>query len=308
MRRPVEGIAAALLAAALPGAGPPARAEVRPLTLYEKVGRAPIILVGEVTEAYARGKGQPARIRNHSTVRCSATPCPAETFLLAYKLDSFLRAPWEDRIVFAAGERVVLFLRPFTKEDGRSPHPELYTLMWGAQGKHLLPPEGEAAHREAVARLAAIAAAPLETQTAMLREALADPNPIVSDAAFDEVLRQRLGGPELIPRLIPLLSGRRESTRVQSLRLIAEGLEEAAAAGREVPGRDDLSDLLRGRAASDPSEAFRVEAVRTLAALGGAGVRAFLERLAAEDPSQRVRYEAEASLAAWSAVTGSRSP
>jgi HEAT repeat protein len=53
---------------------------------------------------------------------------------------------------------------------------------------------------------------------------------------------------------------------------------------------------VRGRAVGDAAPAFRVEAVRTLGALGGEEVKAFLQRLAKEDSSQLVRYEAEKCL------------
>ena len=64
-------------------------------------------------------------------------------------------------------------------------------------------------------------------------------------------------------------------------------------------GPADLVDRIRGRAATDPSEPMRVEAVRALQSIGGEDVKAFLTRLAKEDTSQLVRYEATKALSEW---------
>src|SRR4026209_229463 len=117
------------------------RADVTPLTLYERTGRAPLVVVGDVMD----GAHRFAVIRTPEVLRCGIPEKRSETFRIAFRLDSFLRPPWQDSIEFKAGERVVLFLRKFTKEDGRQPDGDLYTLMWGAQGKTLPPLEGAAA-------------------------------------------------------------------------------------------------------------------------------------------------------------------
>src|SRR5678816_1478543 len=121
------------------GSWQPAPADVRPLTQYEKVGRAPLVVWGEVTD----GAHRFAVIKTLEVLKITITERPGESFRIAYKLDSFLRTPWQDKISFGVGERVLLFLRKFTKEDGDQPEGDLYTLMWGAEGKVLLPAEGE---------------------------------------------------------------------------------------------------------------------------------------------------------------------
>src|SRR5262245_45355797 len=105
-------LAGAWLTILLAGGAP--RADVQPLTLYEKSGRAPLVVWGEVTD----GAHRFALVRTLDVVRCRIPEQPGPTFQIAFRLDSFLRPPWQDAITFKTGERVLLFLRKFTKEDG----------------------------------------------------------------------------------------------------------------------------------------------------------------------------------------------
>ncbi|HZI92791.1 MAG TPA: HEAT repeat domain-containing protein [Patescibacteria group bacterium] len=273
-----------------------APADVRPLTQYEKVGRAPLVVWGEVTD----GAHRFAVIKTLEVLKITIPERPGESFRIAYKLDSFLRTPWQDKISFGAGERVLLFLRKFTKEDGDQPEGDLYTLMWGAEGKVLLPAEGEDA-RVASARTFAriVAEADLDQQTRMLREGILSGNPFVSDGAFEEMLKQGLGDLQMIHDLVLMFDAPREPTRLFAMRMVRQIVGDAQVAGRVIPARQELEDLVRGRAVGDAAPAFRVEAVRTLDVLGGEAVKAFLQRLAKEDSSQLVRYEAEKCLTGW---------
>lgn len=287
---------AILIAIALAAAGGLCRADVRPLTQYEKVGRAPLVVWGEVTD----GAHRFAVIKTIEVIKVTIPERPGESFRIAYKLDSFLRTPWQDKIAFGVGERVLLFLRKFTKEDGDQPEGDLYTLMWGAEGKVLLPAEGEDARVGSARTFASIVAqTDLDQQARMLRESLASGNPFVSDGAFEEMLKQGLGDPQMIHDLVAMFDAPREPTRIFAMTMVHQILTDAQAAGRTVPGRQDLEDLVRGRAVGDAAPAFRVEAVRTLCVLGGEAIKAFLQHLAREDSSQLVRYEAEKCLTGW---------
>ena len=271
-------------------------ADVRPLTQYEKVGRAPLVVWGEVTD----GAHRFAVIRTIEVIKVTIPERPGGSFRIAYKLDSFLRTPWQDKIEFVAGERVLLFLRKFTKEDGDQPEGDLYTLMWGAEGKMVLPAEGEDARVGSARTFARIVAeGDLDQQARMLRESLASKNPFESDGAFEEMIKQGLGDPQMIHDLVAMFDAPREPTRISAMMMVRQILTDAQAAGRAVPGRQELEDLVRGRAVGDASPAFRVEAVRTLGVLGGEAIKAFLQRLAREDSSQLVRYEAEKCLTTW---------
>ncbi len=302
--RTVRYLAAALMLA-LCLAAPAPRADVRPLTLYEKTGRAPLVVFAQVTDGVHRF----AVIRNLGVIKCEIPERPGEAFRIAYKLDSFLRRPWEDKIEFGTGERVLLFLRKFTKEDGERPEGDLYTLMWGAPGKLILPAEGEEAQVQAARAFVEIQALEdFDEQERRLRSALSDRNPIIADGAFEEMLRQRLGDMALVPELTLFFNSTRETVRLQAMRLARQILTDARGAGTLAGGVEsealsvrlaDVKDRIKGLAASDSSAAFRSEAVMTLAVLGGDDVRAFLQKLAKDDTSQEVRYEAERALMGW---------
>jgi hypothetical protein len=288
-----------LVGLVLPLQGSMARAEVQKLSLYQKTGRAPLVVWGTVAD----GEHMKAVIRTHEVVKCDIPQRPGESFLLAFRLDSFLREPWQDKITFKTGEEVVLFLRKFTKEDGDQPEKDLYTLMWGAEGKFSLPPEGAQAYVEAIRVFEAILTEPdPDRQEEMLIEGIKDENPFIVEAAFEEMLRQYIGGIDLIPDLIEYFDNPRESFRILAMRLMTQVLDSAAIADREIPERPQLANRIRGRAALDEAAGFRVEAVKALAILGGDESRALLERLSKEDPSQDVRFEASRMLLSWTKV------
>ena len=101
----------------------PTSADLRPLTLYERIGRAPVVVVGEIAD----GESRLATVTTLSLIKCAIPERPADLFRIAYRFDSFMRRPWEDKIEFRKGEQVLLFLRKFTKEDGDKPEGDLYT-------------------------------------------------------------------------------------------------------------------------------------------------------------------------------------
>ncbi len=296
MRREVPIL---LLAGLLASLQVPGRADVTPLTLYEKTGRAPLVVWGEITD----GEHRYAQTRTLAVAKCEIPECPGESFRIVYKLDSFLRRPWQDKIEFKTGEQVLLFLRKFNKEDGLQPEGDKYTLMWGAQGKVPLPEEGGQAYVEAVRAFEGILdEEDLDRQERMLIAALSSRNPYIAETAFEEMLKQGLGTAGLVPDLMLFFDHPRDSVRVLCMRLLQRILRDVRVSGAgtlDPSNLDLLSDTVRGRAALDPSPAFRVEAVRTLSVLGGDRSRALLQRLAVEDASQLVRYEAEKALLVW---------
>ncbi len=279
---------------AIPDVG---HAEIQKLSLFEKTARAPIVLRAVVTD----GENQKAEIRTLEMVSCTIVECPGENFRIAFRVDSFLRKPWEDKIEFRTGEEVMLFLRKFTKRDGDDESPaDLYTLMWGSEGKFVLPPEGAQAFIAAVRTFQTIAAQedPARQEAAFI-EGIRGKNPYVIEGSFQELFEQFMGGLALVPDLTAYFEHQRADFRILAMRLLARILDDARVGGTEIPLEAELADRLRGRAALDPAEDFRVEAVRALAALGGVESKSLLERLAKEDPSQLVRYEAARRLLSW---------
>jgi len=281
-------------ALAIPGV---CHAEIQKLSLFEKTARAPIVVWAVVTD----GENQKAELRMKEMVSCTVVECPGESFRIAFRVDSFLRRPWEDKIEFHTGEEVILFLRKFTKRDGNDESPaDLYTLMWGSEGKFVLPPEGARAVIEAIRNFQAIAAQtdPVRQEEAFVA-GIRGKNPYVIEGSFQELLEQFMGDLTLVPDLTAYFDSQRADFRILAMRLLARILDDARAAGNEIPLEAELADRLRGRAALDPAEAFRVEAIKALAVLGGNESKSLLERLAKEDPSQLVRYEAARRLLSW---------
>ncbi len=188
MMRRLAPPALAVLAALLAPASP--KAEVRDLTLYQKTGRAPLVVWGEVTD----GAHRFAAIKTLEVLKCTIPERPGDNFRIAFRLDSFLRRPWEDKIDFVTGERVLLFLRKFTKEDGEQPEGDIYTLMWGAQGRNPLPAEGAEATVDAARTFVSIQSdRDYDRQADRLKEAIGSPNPILVTGAFGELLVEGLG-------------------------------------------------------------------------------------------------------------------
>jgi HEAT repeat protein len=66
--------------------------------------------------------------------------------------------------------------------------------------------------------------------------------------------------------------------------------------GREPREAKNLLASLSGRATFDPAPEVRVEAIRALAALGGAEAASLLREIGLKDADQRVRYQAQVSL------------
>src|SRR5262245_57812230 len=90
----------------------PTFADLRQLTLYERIGRAPVVVLGEIAD----GENRLASVTTLNLIKCTIPERPGAAFRIAFRLDSFLRKPWEDKIEFKTGEQVLLFLRKFTKE------------------------------------------------------------------------------------------------------------------------------------------------------------------------------------------------
>src|SRR5690242_5519343 len=88
IRPSLAALAACLV---MTGAFGPARCEIRSLSLYEKTGRAPLVVWAEVTDAEHRF----AVVRTLEVLKAVIPEKPGTTFRIAYRLDSFLRQPWQ---------------------------------------------------------------------------------------------------------------------------------------------------------------------------------------------------------------------
>lgn len=272
------------------------QAEVQELTLFQRTGRAKVVVWGKVVNH----DNQKAVIRTIELIKCSLPDPPPETFRIAFRLESFTRERWEEKITFVDGEEVILFLkRPERRNNDKIP-PDLYNLLGGARGRFTLPPEGGQAYVKAIQFFESVATEQdIDRQDALLISGIKNENPYIVIASFEEMLRSGIGGLDLIPDLLEFFDNPRDDFRVLAMRHMQMILTDAQVADRTIERKEDLADRIRGRAVLDTSADFRVEAVKVLGLLGGDESRVLLERLAKEDPAQAVRYEAEKLLIGW---------
>src|SRR5258706_9491052 len=118
----------------------PAFGDVKPLSLYERAGRAPWLIYGEVSSI-------DKRFVVVKVVEVLKGSYQGDSLRIIYKLENFLRKSWEERMVFTAGEHAVFFLKRYETDrpDGRLDDwmkaEDLFAEAFGAQGKFSLPEE-----------------------------------------------------------------------------------------------------------------------------------------------------------------------
>ncbi|MBI3450333.1 MAG: HEAT repeat domain-containing protein [Acidobacteria bacterium] len=288
----------AALAVIAAWAGAPAEADVRPLTLFQRVGRSPWVFFGQV-------KSSDKRFVSVSVVEVLKGSYAQPGLRVIYKLENFLRKSYEDRIEFHAGERGVFFLKRYETDrpDGRLEDwmkaDDLFASSFGAQGRFVLPEEGGGAYVEAIrefVRASGLADPPAEE--AAILGFLDSPNPHIQQAGLEQTIERRLAGPAQTELLLRLSESPREPVRLDALQILGQVAEDLRASGGRLEDQADIVNRLKAKVIGDGGDLFRAEAVKVVAALGGADERAFLERLAKDDASQLVRYEAGRALSA----------
>lgn len=302
MVSPPAGLrSAAALLAILPLAAAPAVTDVKPLTLYQRAGRSPWLIYGEVV----RGDRRFVEVKALEVIKGAYQ---RETFRVVYKLENFLRKSWEEKIEFATGEKALFFLKRYETDraDGKLDDwmkaEDLFAEAFGAQGKFPVPEEGGAAYLDAVREFVRVnAIEDPSVQGGALLKFLESQNPHVLQAGLERAIDERLAGPEQVPVLLRLADSPRDPVRLNSLQVLREVAEDLRAAGLRLENQGDVVNLLKGKAIGDGGDLYRVEALKVVAALAGGEERAFLARLSTEDRSQLVRYEAGRSLLALGA-------
>jgi hypothetical protein len=266
---------------------PAARAEIIHLSLYDKPAESDLVVRGRVI----RGDLPRADVAVEEVLKGLYDRPRLE---IVFRLDNFSRKVWEDKVLFHNGEPVLLFLKPFRKENGERPFADRFSLAHGSQGKVDLPAEGSAAILEAVRRFIRVQAGTDIEQTAQdLRAFLSDPNPLVVEAGLQQVRRLRLGVPQTADALLPILAHPVPDFRVEALRVLAQIFEDHPLREGKLANEDHLVSLVLGRAREDDDVEVRSQAVRTLEARGKRDVLPALEQIARSDPDQQVRFLAE---------------
>lgn len=292
---------AALLAALLAGVTGAALADVRPLTLYQRTGRSPWVILGEVID----GDDRFAEVK---VVEMLKGEYEHPTLRIVHKLESFLRESWEEKIEYGTGERVVLFLKRYEppEEDGKIPDKlageDMFAPSFGASGKFTLPEEGQSAYMEALREYCRVTSImdPVTREDALLGF-LRSRNPHVVQTGLEQVLERQLATDEEVPLLLDLADSDRGPVRLNALQVLGQVAEDLAVSKRRLQDQQDIVNRLKAKVLGDGSDLYRAEAIRVVATLGGEEERAFIERIAREDRSDLVRYQASAALMELSA-------
>ncbi|MEE9218064.1 MAG: HEAT repeat domain-containing protein [Acidobacteriota bacterium] len=262
------------------------RAELIRLTLYEKPAESELVVRGRVK----RGDLRLAEIAVEQVLKGSYD---RPSLWIVFRLDNFTRRAWQQKVTFYNGEPVLLFLKPFEKSTGEQPFPDRFTLVRGVQGKVELPPEGGEAIVEATRRFVRVQAqVEIEQTTQDLLSFLSDPNPLIKEAGLQQATRLRLGHPEMVGALLPILDHPVPDFRREALLLLSQIFEDRNYWREPLVNEDHVVSLVLTRAREDEDTEVRAEAVRTLAARGKTDILPALRQIAGSDPTQRVRFQA----------------
>lgn len=294
MTRPGHRVAGPFLAMFLLQAGGalPTRADVRPLTLYEKTARAPLIVRARaLSDATRRPRVEVVEVLKGIYRRPTLT-------LVPHFEDHSSPTPWLQREIFRKGEESLFFLKPYVDEFGRSEGPEAFSVLNADQGKLELPAEGSDALVGAIARFVAILALGRhDEQAEALRGLLRQRNPLLVEAGLAECRKFRLAQPDDAQVLVDLFDhprpGFREGAVVLAGQLVAD--LKAGLIAQSKPERVFalLFDEVAATARYDEAESVRREAVHSLESFADGAALALLEGIGTADTSQAVRYAAQ---------------
>ena len=269
---------------------PVAAADEIHLDLYEKIALAPLVVQGEVVSDPQRR----ATIRVNEVIKGEY---PHAELSVAFRLVNFERPFGQEKIVFSAGERVLLCLVPLRRSNGSAPHSDRFILFKGSDGKIVLPAEGRQAWLDAARRAAEIAA--IEESGPLfdaLRGLVWSENPLLVDIGLHQIAKHRLVDESVLPALLGLVDEPDGAFGARALELASELLQKPGRHERPLAVRDHLVSLATTLADRSGDTGTRRAAVRLLASEGTPAARAKLQAIAEADPSQDVRYEAAVAI------------
>jgi hypothetical protein len=261
------------------------------LTLFQVIARADLVVHVRVTD----GAQRYAMVEVLETYRGES---PGSRLRIDFR-DLNLQLRGQEAIVFTAGEDDVLFLEKPSWRKPKEKNRDIYALFHARRGKMLLPPEGAGISLEAVREMARLVDRPPEDQVASLRALMIRPNPILREAALDELNRMRACSLDDLTPLSTLARDPMPAIRARALATIGLVLQDQGDELAQEPRRIAL-ELCRERARNDAAPEVRVEATRSLASWERRDdVIPDLRAIASGDPDQSVRYEAERILFLW---------
>ncbi|HZN04056.1 MAG TPA: hypothetical protein VFD06_10795 [Candidatus Polarisedimenticolia bacterium] len=283
MIRPAVALVAAVLAQA-------AVRESVPLSLYQLLARAPIVIHGRIT----RGAGRLAEVKVLENFRGTA---PAETIRLDFR-DLNLDSTIKDQLAFLDGEEYVLFLEHPNWRKPTKKKENILGLYHGREGFRRLPEEGAGEQIEAIRQLAAVMALPSGEQADALRQRAQQHNATLQINALEELLRLQEGGREDLDWLQRIVRDPDPGVRSKAAALMARAFAEVPAETAEQE-REALESV-RERAHGDPDAKVRAASTRALGSWPNRDqVVPDLQAIGSGDASQDVRYEARRLLFLW---------
>jgi hypothetical protein len=259
------------------------------MDLWEKSFRSELVVRATVLD----GDDRLARMRVDEVLKGSYT---AAELKIVFRAANFSRKTWEEKVVFGAGQHLILFLDRFRK-NGVLQAEDHFELFRGSNGREEVPSEGEDAYLQAIRRFVAIQS--IDSQLARWdasRALLSETNPFLVEAGFDQVLKFRLANASLVPVLLGHLDSETVAFRQKAVRCFGQVFEATSREAGDLPTEDHIRDLLLNKAMKDPSSDVRIEAIRALGAWQDRNLAASFRAIAAQDPSQAVRYEAERAI------------
>ena len=285
-----------LALAAGPALSQEAVRESIPLTLYQLLARAPIVIHGRIVN----GDQRLAEVKVMENFRGTA---PAETIRLDFR-ELNLQTAGKGQVVFRDGEEYILFLeRPDFRKPSKKKE-DILGLYHGREGFRKLPEEGAGEVIEAVRQLASVMNLPPAEQAQALRQRAQQRNGVLQTTAMDELLRLQEGDRDdldWLQRLVrdpdPAVRGRAAALMSRVFRDLPRGSAE-----QERPSLESV----RERAHGDPDPAVRVASVQALGSWPDRDqVVPDLQAIGLADDSQDVRYEARRLLFLWGRGAGS---
>lgn len=273
----------------------PASASVEPLTLYQKMARAPLVVK-------ARALSDSTRRPMVEVLTIFKGSCPSKTItIVPHFEDNTAPTPWLHREVFRTGVVSILFLTPYVDEFGRDEGDSAFSVLNADQGKVEVPPEGGDALLSALNRFVDILSlSQHDQQGEALRGLLSTNNPFMLEAALSECRKYHLAEKDDVLALLSLLSNPRSDFRAGSLVLLAQLIGDTKFAGPEGSApepsvKSTIYEKVAAVAHLDTDETVRKEAVGALESFGDASALVLLDEIGRRDASQHVRYAAQVS-------------
>ncbi len=261
-----------------------------PETLYERLAYTDLVV-------HVRTVDGTLRLAECQVLEVLKGSYEDEKLFIAFRADNTQREHYRDRITFMDDEESILLLAPVLDSLGHPRAANRFRLVGKLAGKIDLPREGAQATIDAVRHLSTIQnLTDIHQLWAAYRLLIMETNPILVETGFSQILKFRLGNPEMVPVLLDFLDSRDDGFRRSALQVQTQIFHKSRRNQAPLGNEDHVVARLLTVAMEDPAPAVRVGAVQALNAYGRPDVLAALQQVARDDPSQFVRYEATVSV------------